>query len=130
MLQEGDDGLDLRAVGYLILDLIDHVKHTGLSMEEQTIGIGDVLLHLLVDTGDIHHRGVRTAIDHRIATCDDKWGHIVRESTTCLNQGESASTGVGILDGTGRKDDTIANLTVAGNLGAIAKHTVVAHNGA
>ena len=123
MLEEGDDGLDLGAVGYLILDLIDHIKHTSLSMEEQTVGIGDVLLHLLVDARKLHHLG------HRITTGDDKRGHVVREGTTCLNQRESTSTRIGILDGTRREDDTIADLTVAGNFSAIAKHTVVAHYG-
>ena len=129
MTEEFDDGADLGAVGHLILDLIDHIKHAGLSMEEQTVGIGDVLLHLLVNARKLHHRGVRTTIGHRITTGDDKRGHIVREGTTCLNQRESTSTGVGILDGTRREDDTIADLTVAGNLSAIAKHAVVAHYG-
>ena len=128
MFEEGDDGLDLWAIGHLIPDLIDHIKHTGLPMEEQTIGIGDMFLNFLVDTGDLHHRGVRTTIGHRITTGDDKWRYIVREGTTSLNQRESACTGVGILDSTGREDDAIANLTVASDLGAIAKHAVVAHN--
>ena len=126
MAKEVDDGLDFRAVGHLILDLIDHIKDAGLSMEEQTVGIGDMLLHLLVDAGNSHHRDVRTTIGHRVATGNDKRGHIVREGTTSLNQGETAGTGVGILDGTRREDDTIADLTVAGNLSAIAKHAVVA----
>ena len=127
MLKEGDDGLDLGAVGHLILDLLDDVEYTRLTVEEQTIGIGDVLLHLLVDARKLHHRGVRTTIGHRITTGDDKRGHVVREGTTCLNQRESTSTRIGILDGTGGEDDAIADLTVACNLGAIAKHAVVAH---
>ena len=129
MFEEGDDGLNLGAVGHLIFNLIDHIKHTRLSMEEQTIGIGDVLLHLLVDASDPHHRGVRATIDHRITTGNDKRRYIVGESTTSLNQGETASTCVGILDGAGREDDAIADLTVAGNLSAIAKYTVVTHDG-
>ena len=55
-------------------------------MEEQTIGIGYMLLNLLVDAGIVHHRGVRTAINHRTTSCDDVWGHIVREGTACLDQ--------------------------------------------
>ena len=85
VFEEGDDGLDFRTVGHLIPDLLDHIKHAGLTMEEQAIGIGDVLLHLLVDTCNIHHRGVRSAIDHRIATSDDKRRHIVGESAACLD---------------------------------------------
>ena len=53
----------------------------------------------------------------------------MREGTACLNQGETAGTGVGILDGTGGENDAVADLTVAGNFSAIAKHTVVAHYG-
>ena len=47
--QELDDVLNLRAIGHLILDLIDYIEHTRLSVEEQTVGIGDMLLYLLVD---------------------------------------------------------------------------------
>ncbi len=47
--QELDDVLNLRAIGHLILDLIDYIEHTRLSVKEQTVGIGDMLLHLLVD---------------------------------------------------------------------------------
>ena len=49
----------------------------------------------------------------------------MREGTACLNHREVASTGVGILDGTRREDDTIANLTVACHLRTIAEHTMV-----
>ena len=80
MAEELYDGPDLRAIWHLILDLIDHIKHAGLSMEEQTVGIGDVLLHLLVDAGNSHHRDVRTTIGHRVATGNDKRGHHHRSS--------------------------------------------------
>ena len=129
VLEEGDDGLDLGAVGHLILDLIDHVKHTGLSMEEQTIGIGDVLLHLLVDASLFHHRGVWTAIRDGLATGDDERGHIVRQRTTGLHHGQTPHTGVGILDGRAGEDGTVVNLTVARNLHAVAEHAMVAHDG-
>jgi len=127
--KEVDDIPNLGTIGHLIPDLINHIKHTGLSVEEQSIGIGDVLLHLLVDTGLIHHRGVRTAIHQRFSTCNDKWRHILREGTTRLNESQTAHTGVGILNGTAGEDGAIANLTVAGNLHTVAEHAVVAHHG-
>ena len=77
MLEEFDDGLDLRAVGHLILDLVDHIEDTRLSVEQQSIGIGNVLLHLLVDAGIVHHRGVRAAVLHRFATCHDERGDVL-----------------------------------------------------
>ena len=98
-----DDVLDLRAVGHLFLDLVDHIEHARLSMEEQTVGIGDMVLNLLVDLGIVHHGGVGTAILHRIAACNDIGRHIVGEGRSCLDQREVASTGVGILDGTDEK---------------------------
>ena len=98
-------------------------------MEEQTVGIGDMVLNLLVDLGIVHHGGVGTAILHWIAACDDIGRHIVGEGRSCLDQREVASTGVGILDGSAGEDDTVANLTVAGYLRAIAEHAVVAYYG-
>ena len=129
ILQEADDILNLGAVGHLILNLFDHIEHACLSVEEQTIGVGDVALHLLVDLSIVHHCGVGTSILHRIAAGNDIRGHIVGEGRTSLDQREVTGTGVGILDGTRGKDDAVADLTVAGNLRAIAEHTVVAHHG-
>ena len=97
-------------------------------MEEQTVGIGNMLLHLLVDTCILHHRGVRTAIGHGGTTCDDVRGHVVRECTASLDQREVASTGIGILDGSTGEDDAIADHTVASHLRAVAEHTVRAHH--
>ena len=48
--EELDDFLNLRAVGYLFLDLQDRIKETRLSVEYQTVGIRNVLDGLLVDT--------------------------------------------------------------------------------
>ena len=53
----------------------------------------------------------------------------MREGTTSLDEREVASTGVGILDGTRREDNTVTNLAVACYLSTIAKHAVIAHHG-
>ena len=49
--QELNDVLNLRAVGHLGLDLVDDIEHAGFTMKQQTVGIGYMLLHFLVDTG-------------------------------------------------------------------------------
>ena len=43
-------------------------------MEQQTVGVGNVLLHLLVDAGLAHHRVVRTAVFKGLTASDDE-GH-------------------------------------------------------
>lgn len=101
--EELDDGLDFGAVGHLILDLVDDVKHAGLSVEEQTVGVGDVLLHLLVDAGLVHHRLVGTAVLDGLATCNDEWRDVLREGGTGLDHRQAPHTGVSILDGTRQK---------------------------
>ena len=100
MFQEADDVLDFRTVWHLFLNLVDNIEHTRLSVEEQTIGIGDVTLDLLVDTGIVEHGSVGTAILHRITAGNDIRGHIVREGRSGLDQREVSGTGIGILDGT------------------------------
>ena len=129
ILEELDDLTDLGAVGHLILDLLDDVENTRLTVEEQTIGIGDVPLYLLVDACLVHHRGVWTAIRDGLATGDDERRHIVRQRTTGLHHGQTPHTGVGILDGRAGEDGTIVNLTVARNLHTVAEHAMVAHDG-
>ena len=50
-------------------------------VEQQTVGISDVLLHLLVDASKFHYLRVRATILHRIATSNDVRRHVVREVT-------------------------------------------------
>ena len=127
VLKEFDDVLNLRTVGHLVTDLVYHVKHARLSVEEQTIGVGNVVLNLLVNPGKVEHRGVGPAILHRITTGNDIRRNVVREGRTSLDQREVTGTGVGILDGSAGEDDAISDLTVACDLRAITKHTVRSH---
>ena len=53
----------------------------------------------------------------------------MRESTTSLNQRQVTSTRIGILDGSGREDDTVADDAVACYLDTITKHAVVTYYG-
>ena len=86
VLQEFDDVLDFRAIRHLILNLVDDIEHAGLSVKQQTLGIGNMLLHLLVDTGKIHNLRVGATVFHGGATSDDVRRHVVRESTAGLYQ--------------------------------------------
>ena len=80
--------------------LVDDIEHTRLAMEQQTVGIGDVLLYFLVDASLVHHRRVGSVVNQRFATCHDERRHILREGTACLYQCKTSHTGIGVLDGT------------------------------
>ena len=97
-------------------------------MEHQTIGVSNMLQHLLVGTVDTAHGIVHTTILAALGA-DDKGRHILGEGSTGLNHCAAAHTRLSILDDRRREDDTILNLAVAGNLGTIAKDTAVAHLG-
>ncbi len=60
--EEGDDVLNLGAVGHLVFNLVDDVEYARLAVEEQAVGVGDVLLHLLADAELLHHRVVGAAV--------------------------------------------------------------------
>ena len=77
IFQEADDVLDLRTIGHLILDLVDHIIDARFSMEKQTISVCNVFLHFLVDASILHHRNVRTTVLHGVSTCDDIRRHIM-----------------------------------------------------
>ena len=98
--EEADDVLDLRTIGHLILNLVNHIEHTRLSMEEQSVGTGYVLLNLLVDLRIIHDGGVGSAISHGVTTGNNIGRYIMREVTAFLDHREVAGTSVGILDST------------------------------
>jgi len=119
---------NLRAVGHLLLNLMDSIEERGLTMEHQTIGIGNVLEHLLIGAVILTHGGIHTAILHMIGAYDAR-GHILREGGACLNHCGTTNTGLGILDDRRREDGTILDDTVACNLGTIAKDTAVSNLG-
>jgi len=127
--EELKNRLYLRTVGHLLLDLVDHIEDARLSVEEQTIGIGDVLLNLLVDAGIVHHGGVGTAVLDGFAACHNERGNILRERGAGLYHRQTAYAGVGILDDGAGEDGAIVDLTIARNLHTIAKHAVVANDG-
>ena len=129
VLEELDDMLNLGAVGHLILDLVDNIEDTRLTMEQQTIGIGDVLLYFLVDSSLFHHRRVRASILEGFAACNDKRGDVARERNTSLYQCQTTNTGVGILDGRAGENDSVLNLAVASNLHTVTKHAMIAYDG-
>jgi len=129
VLEEGDDVPYLGTVRHLVFNLLDNVVDAGLAVEEQTVGVGDVLLYLLVYLGKIHHRGVRSAVLHGGAAGDNVGWHVVGECTSGLNQRQVASTGVGVLNGSRGEDDTVAYDAVAGNLHTVAEDTMCAYNG-
>ena len=47
--EELENGLDLGTVGHLLANLVDDVEGARLSVEQQTVGVGNVLLYLGVE---------------------------------------------------------------------------------
>ena len=45
--QELHNDTHLGVIGHLRLNLIDYIMHARLTVEQQTIGVGDMLLHFL-----------------------------------------------------------------------------------
>ena len=76
--QELDDMTDLGTVGHLLLNLHDSIEERGLTVEHQTIGVGDMLDDLVVGAIELTHSGVHAAILHTLGA-DDAWGHVLRE---------------------------------------------------
>ena len=125
--QELYDVPDFGSVGHLVPNLVDDVEDTGFTVEQQAISISNMLLYLGGDSRLVHHRGVRTSVLQGLTASHDKWGDVLGEGATGLNQCQPAYASACILNGTGGEDGTISNLTVACYLDTIAKHTVVAH---
>lgn len=125
-LQELYDVTNLLTVRHLLLNLQHSVEGAVLRAEEQSVSVGHVLLHLLVDVPRLHHRVVRTRIFDGVATGDGIRRYIVRETRAGLKHGEVAHTCARILDDGGTEDDTVADLAVARYLCTVAEDVVVA----
>ena len=108
-------------------DLHRGIEDARLAMEDQTVGVGDVLADLLVDIGIFQHREVRAAIINGRTAGDDVGRDVAREGGAGLNHCHVAHAGAGILDDARREEYAVANLAVAGNLRTIADDAVVAH---
>ena len=116
----------LRPVRYLLLNLHHGIKDTGLSVEDETVGIGNVLQCLVVDTVVLAHGEVHTAIFRTLGADDIGW-HVLGEGSAGLDHRSLSHACLGILNDAGREDDTVLNLAVTDNLRAVAEDTTVSH---
>ena len=114
--------------GHLFLNLQDGIKERATAIEYQTIGVGNVLEHLLVNTVLATNSEVHTTILPFLGSNNIRWD-ILREGSTSLNHGTLSHSRLGILDDAGREDDIVLDDAVAGNLCTVAKDTAVAHLG-
>ena len=118
----------LWAVGHLLLYLIDSIENAGVSVEQQTVCIGDVPLNLFVNTIEIEHRRVNAAILH-FFRADDARRHVLRERCAGLYHGCPAYTRAGVGDDRGAEDGAILDDAVAGNLRTVAEDAAAAYLG-
>ena len=73
-IDEVHDVANFLAVGNLVVDLQDSIKDAVLSVENQTISVCDVFLHLIADAVGSHHRVVDAAkLNGRSASDDIGW---------------------------------------------------------
>ena len=70
-VQEFHHILNLLAVRHLLFYLQGSVKDTVLTIEDQTVRIGDMLLNFLFDTGNAHHGAIDADVFVWIAANDD-----------------------------------------------------------
>lgn len=126
---EGNDVPNFVAGRHLILYLVAGIHDVTLSVEHETVGVGDVAQHFVGDAVDAAHGGVDAAIADGCASGDDVGRHVFREGCSGLYHGSLADTGLGVLYDGGGEDDTVADLAVAGNLCAVAEDAAVAHLG-
>ena len=127
-LQELDDMVNLWTRGHLLLNLQDGIEQRATTIEYQTVGVGNVLEHLLVDTMLATNGEVDTTILALTGGNNIRWD-ILREGGTCLNHRTHTNTCLGILDDAGGEDDVVFDNAVAGNLRTIAEDTAVAYLG-
>jgi len=116
------------SVGYLLLYLVGGIKDAGLAVEHQTVGIGNVLQRLLIDTMLAAYGEVDSAVLSLVGNNDIGW-NIFREGSASLYHGTNANACLGIFNDTTGEDDGILNQTVACNLRTIAEDAAVSNLG-
>ncbi len=126
-LEELDDVTDFGAVGHLIFDLVHRIEDACLSVEHESIGIGDVLDDLFIDAVRGAHRLVHPTVCDGHASGDDVGRDVLREGGARLYHSAFANACSCVGDDARREDGPVVYLTFAGDLGAIAKDAPVAH---
>ena len=128
LLDEADDFAYLGAIGHLFLDLHDGIEDAGLTVKHQSVGVGDVLEHLVADAIGAAHGGVDAAEGDGRSTGNDVGRDVLGEGCSGLNHGSFADACGGIFDDATGVDDAVGDVTVAGNLRSIAEDALVAHH--
>src|SRR5574344_1065894 len=119
---------DLRTVGHLFHNLMDSIEERGTTIEDQTIGIGDMTEGVFRRAMRTSNRCVHTAVGIFLGSHDIGW-HIARERGAGLYHGSPSNTCIGIRNDRRGENYIVLYHAIAGNLRSIAKDTAIAHLG-
>ena len=99
-LKEVDDSVDFLSRRHLFLNLIDCIKYTGLSVEHQTIGIGDVADDLVGCVRRLEQCLVDATVAHGVVGSYDERRNILRDAHTAGDHRCTTDAHVSIQDDT------------------------------
>lgn len=97
-------------------------------MEQQTIGIGNMLLDLFIHPCCLSYIRINAVIARRAAACNNIRRHVLRKSRAGLYHGILPYTGIRFLDDIRQNDCTVIDFTVARYLCTIAEDATIADN--
>ena len=98
-------------------------------MEEQAVSVGDMFDHFLVHTLGACYRGIDTTVVYWRTAGDDVGRNVFGECCASLYHGAATYARLGVLDDGRGVDYTVSDLAIAGNLCAVAHHTLVSDAG-
>lgn len=96
-------------------------------MEDQTVGVSEVLLRLVVDAAILTDLCVHAVKGNGVVASDNIRGDVLEKGASGLNKRALAHTGADMLDDGRGEDGAIVDLAVTGHLGAVAEDTLVAN---
>ena len=119
---------DFGRIGHLLVYLDAGIKHGGLAMEQQPVGIGNVLLYLRLDPGRIADSRIHAMVLYRTSARNDIRRNVLGEGRTGLYHRILSHTGVRLLDDVRGDDRTRTDPAVSCDLSTIAEDAMVADN--
>jgi len=122
---ERGDVLDLWAIGHLLLDLDDGIEYGGLSVEDESVGVGNVALHLGGEAVGGEYGGVDAAIFHGVVVGYDVGWNVATDAAAAGHHGTDSDAHSGVDDDAGGEDDGVGYLAISCYLGAISEYVAM-----
>lgn len=126
---ERGDVLNLGSIGHLLLNLDDGIEYGGLSVEDESVGVGNVVLHLIGNAVRTEYGGIDSTILHGVVVGYDVRGNVATYAASARYHGTDSDAHSWVDDDAGGENDGVGYVAISCYFGAVPEYVAMAYFG-